>query len=135
MRLTKTIIDFMYPNSINSLLGFPSRVFGEAARITYHLSEKPVSISTTSSIYVNCDLVDNSYVNGVPKPIIYSFFPRVAPNNKIIEVPPLPVFLPLNKPYIDSISFWLSDQDGNKINFRGEIVTMCFYVKKISLTI
>jgi hypothetical protein len=135
MRLLKTEVDFTYPNSINSVLGFENKIYGDKLQTpyTYHLSEKPVTITNISSIYVNCDLVDNSYVNGLPKPVIYSFFPKVAPNNKIVEVPPLPVFLPINKPYIDSISFWLTDQDGNKINFRGEFITICFYLKKISL--
>ena len=120
-------VDFTAPNSINSILGFNSQVLNAGL----HISENIVNINSTNSIFVNCDLISTSYVNGQNSPVIYSFFPNVPPGYKIIKELPRLDFIPINKSQINSIRVWLTDQDGNYLNFRNETITIRFYLGEL----
>ena len=76
-------VDFRQYNSINSLLGFHSKLYSSG----FHESENMVNILTINIILVNIDIMSGSYVNGSTQPTIYSFFPNVSPGYKIIENP------------------------------------------------
>ena len=90
-----------------------------------------VNILTINSILVNNDIISGSYVNGSSQPKIYSFFPDVSPGHKIIENPHNLLHLPITLDTIYSITIWLTDQNGNEINLRGENLSMRFHLKKI----
>jgi len=113
-------IDFTYPNSINTILGFDSSFYGGSTSEKY-TSRNDIDILSVNSIYVNCDLITNSYVNGVAAPVIYSFFPNVAPGYKVVERPHNLIYLPVNKTFINNVTVWLTDQNGNILNFKGQI--------------
>ena len=53
-------VDFWRYNSINSLLGFDSKLYTSG----FNASENMVNILTTNSILVNIDIISGSYVNG-----------------------------------------------------------------------
>ena len=53
-------VDFRRYNSINSLLGFDSKLYSTG----FHESENMVNILTINSIPVNIDIISGSYVNG-----------------------------------------------------------------------
>ena len=76
-------VDIRLYNSINSLLGFHSKLYTSR----FHESEDMLNILTINSILVNIDIISGSYVNGSTQPTIYSFFPNVSPWYKIIEIP------------------------------------------------
>jgi len=77
-------VDFTHPGSINTILGFDSSLYGGPTAVKY-ISRHDIDILSVNSIYVNCDLITNSYINVVPAPVIYSFFPNVAPGYKVVE--------------------------------------------------
>ena len=133
MTIDKSLVDFTYPNSINTLLGFNSIQYGSMDVVKSYISENIVNIIDITSIYVNTDIVNQSYSNGKQSTIIYSFFPTVSPGYRIVERPSPPIYAPINRSEIDKISFWLTDNKGRKVNFRGKTVTMRFYLKKIPL--
>ena len=92
-------VDFRQYNSINSLLGFHTKLCTSG----FHESENMVNILTINSILINIDIISGSYVNGSTQPIIYSFFPNVSPGYKIIENPHNLLYLPmLQTPFIPS---------------------------------
>ena len=95
-----------------------------------------VNILTINSILVNFDIISGSYVNGSTQPTIYSFFPDVYPGCKTIENPHNLLYLPITADIIHSIIIWLTDQNGNELNLRGENLSMRFYrrdfLKKMS---
>jgi len=64
-------------------------------------------------------------------PVIYSFFPNVAPGYKIVRNVENPIYLPVNKTQINNITVWLTDQSYNPLNFRGETITIRFHLRKI----
>jgi len=80
---------------------------------------------------VNIDIISGSYVNGIEKPIIYSFFPNVSPGYKIIETPPNLVYLPITLDAIYSMQTTLTDQNGRQLNLRGDNITIRFHVREV----
>ena len=84
-------VDFRQDNSINTLLGYHSKLYTSG----FHESENMVRILTINSILVNIDIISGSYVNGSTQPTIYSFFPNVSPGYKIIENPHNLLYLPI----------------------------------------
>ena len=90
-----------------------------------------VNILTINSILVNIDIISGSYVNGFTLLTIYSFFPDVFPGYKIIENPHDLLNLKITADTIHSITIWLTDQNGNELNLRGENLSMRFHLREI----
>ena len=91
-------VDFGLPNSLITVLGFTGVKY-----TGYNESEEAVNILTINSILVNIDIIAESYVNGLTRPTILSFFPNVSPGYKIIENPRNLVYLPVTLDTIHSI--------------------------------
>ena len=100
-------VDFRRYNSINSLLGFHSKLYTSG----FNESENTVNILIFNSILVNIDIISASYVNGSTQPTIYSFCPDVSHWYKIIENPHNLLYLPITADTIHSITIWLTDQN------------------------
>ena len=120
-------VDFRRYNSINSLLVFDSKLYTSG----FNESENMVNILTINSILVYIDIISGSYVNGSTQPTIYSFFPDVSPGYKIIENPHNLLYFPITSDTIHSITIWLTDQNGNELNLRGENLSMRFHLREI----
>lgn len=123
-------IYFDHEDSIAPMLGFGKEVLAglQFGTISFESSDL-VNIISVNSIMVHCSIVEGSYLNHNPKPIIYSFYPNVPPGYKIVEKPNVVVHLPIRVPNFDNIRFWLTDQNGNPLNLRGETVTMRFQLR------
>ena len=113
-------VNFRRYNSINSLLGFDNKLYTSG----FNESENMVNILTINSILVNIDIIPGRYVNGFTQPTIYSFFSNVSPGYKIIENPHNLHYLPITADTIRSITIWLTDQNGDELNLRGENLSM-----------
>ena len=100
-------VDFRQYNFINSLLGFHSKLYTSG----FQESENMVNILTINSILVNIDIISGSYVNGSTQPTIYSFFPNVSPEYKIIKNPHNLLCLQITSDTINSITVWLTDEN------------------------
>ena len=83
-----------------------------------------VNILTINNILVNIDNISGSYVNGYTQPTIYSFFPDFSTGYKIIGNPHNLLYLPITSDTIHSITIWLTDQNRNELNLRGENLSM-----------
>ena len=68
-------VDLGQDKSINSLLGFHSKLYTSG----FHESENMINIHTINSVLVNIYIISDSYVNGSTQPTIYSFFSDVSP--------------------------------------------------------
>ena len=90
-----------------------------------------VNILTINSILVNIGIISGSYVNDSAQLTIYSFFPDVSPGYKIIENPHNLLYFPITADTIRSITIWLTDQNGNELNLRGENLSMRFHLREI----
>src|SRR5271156_1433639 len=113
--------------TIASLLGFSDGVLNPG----YNLSTNIVDIMPINTILVNLDIIQGSYVNGQASPAIYAFYPSVSPGYKIIERPsPSLTYFLLSRHDISRIRVWLTDQDGNIVDFRGERITNRIHIRR-----
>ena len=119
------MVDFRRYKSINSLLGFHSKLYTSG----FNESENMVNILTINSILFDID-ISGSYVNGSIQPTIYSFITNVSPGFKIIENPHNLLYLPITADIIHSISIWLTDPNENDLNLRGENLSMRFHLRE-----
>jgi hypothetical protein len=120
-------IDFTVDNSIGSLLGFNKEIIKHG----YNKSTNIVDIMNINSILVNTDFISSSVVNGTMAPAIHSFYPRVGPGYKIIEIPRHLIYYPINSHQINSIRIWLTDQDKKIVDIQGERVTVRIAIREI----
>ena len=119
-------IDFTIQNSLANLLGFNASILTSGINISPNI----VNIININSIYVNCDIIKGSYVNGTHSPVLYNFFPTVGPGYKIVQVPENIVYLPLATNQIMNIRIWLTDQNNNIIDFRGENINVRIEIRR-----
>ena len=121
-------IKFDVENSIGSLLGFDR----ELLSVGYHISPNILNITPITSIYVNCDIIHGTYVNGRRSKVIHSFSPNVGPGYKICEKPqPGLVFCLINLSEINSIRIWLTDEENNPINLQGQEITIRILIREV----
>ena len=118
-------VNFKSGNSLRKMLGFNSKVY-----TTSQESERVVDILSVNSILVNLDIISGSYVNGIARPTMYSFFPNVSPGHKIVENPKTVNYLPITLHVIHSIQITLEDQYENQLDLRGENITIRLHIKE-----
>ena len=78
---------------------------------------------------VNIDIISSSYVKDSIQLSIYSFLPNVSPVHKILENPTNFFYHPTTSYTINNITVWLSDQNGNELNLRGENSSARFHLR------
>jgi len=121
-------VDFGVASSIGGVLGYSTEVIG----FGYNESPEIVDIMKVNSILVNVDIIVGSYVNGLNTPTIYAFAPNVSPGYKIVERPsPSLTFYAVSRNEIDSMRIWLTDQDNNPVDLRGETITVRLCIREV----
>ena len=125
IRNDKYGIDFNVDSSLRSVLGFNAKIY----RHGRHESEQLVNIMNINSILVHCDIIGASRVNGIEAPVVYDFFPNVAPGEKIVSRPLHLMYLPITLNVISHMTCWLTDQSGKELDLRGEELTITFHMK------
>ena len=118
-------IDFQPEDSVGCLLGFTERVV--EPNVVHHL---PVTILKINAFRVECNITSGAYINGQKVHTIHEFFPAVPPGYKIIEAPSHVIYLPIAVRYIDDLQVRIIDQDGDLVNFRGEVITVRLHLKQ-----
>ena len=58
-------------------------------------------------------------------------FPDISPGYTIIKNPHNLLYLPITVDTIHSITIWLTDQNGNELNLRGENLSMRFHLRDL----
>lgn len=119
-------INFQPSDSIGPLLGFAPRVLEANSS---HDSDQPVGILKINALRVECNITSGAYINGQPVHTIHEFFPAVPPGYKIIEVPSQVIYLPIVVKCIEHLQLRIVDQDGNLVNFRGEVISIRLHLK------
>lgn len=121
-------INFQPQDSIGSILGFTRR---ELAKDKTHSSDLPVTILKVNALRIECNITAGAYINERKVHTIHEFFPAVPPGYKIIEVPSHIIYLPITVRSIDHLQLRIVDQDGNLVNFRGEVITVRVHIKAV----
>ncbi len=80
---------------------------------------------------VRCDLIRNSYSNGVEADILFNFVPQVPPSAHVTISPLHLSYFQVNKAQINQIRVRLTDQNGNLLNFNGQNTVVTLKLKAI----
>ena len=122
-------IRFDEKSFFNTVLGFNSgwdyKFYNE------YTSQKIVNLGSTNKIHLNCDCIDGSVVNGVRKPILYSFVLEKLPGYKVFSEPETIHYKKINKSVLNTINFYLEDDNNKEVDFNGETLTFTLQMIKI----
>lgn len=126
--LSDVIIDFTKKYSIGSLLGFSSTIIPENILTE---SNVQVKIHKVNNIRLECNLINNAYINEKEMHTIFEFGLNVEPGYKIIYEPTHIIYMPINKWIIDNITIRVVDQDGDLVDFNNEQIVVRLELKKL----
>lgn len=120
------LINFIPQDSIGRLLGFKPNILSHS---NSYKSDMPASIIHINAIRIDCNITAGAYINNHQVHTIHEFFPDVATGSNIIEVPAQVIYLPIVVKSIGHLQVKIVDQDGQLVNFRGEIITIRLHIK------
>ena len=96
-----------------------------------YISQKIVNLSNTNKIHLKCDAIDGSVVNGVRQPILYSFVLDKPSGHTVFSEPETIHYKKINKSFLNTITFYLEDENNEEVDFNGEILTFTLQMIKI----
>lgn len=137
----RAIIDISNPDfqvdiaksGLRTILGWPADA--PVLKAGRHEAPEIVKISSINEVLIHCDAVDGSYTatstasQAKKSYVLASFYPDVPPGFKIGYSPSHLVFLPLIVDQVQRMRIWITDQDNNPINMRGELITVSLQLR------
>ena len=96
-----------------------------------YLSQKIVNLSSTNKIHLKCDCIDGSVVNGIREPILFSFVLDKPSGYKVFSEPETIHYKKINKSVLNTITFYLEDDNNKVVDFIGETLTLTLQMIKI----
>ena len=96
-----------------------------------YISQKIVNLGVTNKIHLKCDCIDGSVVNGVRQAILYSFVLDKLPGYKVFSEPETIHYKKINKSVLNTITFYLEDDNNEEADFNGETLTFTLQMIKI----
>ena len=122
-------ISFDEKSFFSTILGFTSG--WDYKHYNKYISRKVVNLGSTKKIHLKCDIIDGSVVNGLRQPILYSFVLDKKPGYKVFSEPETIHYKKINKSVLNTITFYLEDDNNKEVNFNGETFTFTLQMIKI----
>ena len=88
-------------------------------------------MSVINKILLKCDCIDGSVLNGIRQPILYSFVLDKPSGYEVFSQPETVHYKKVNKSILNTITFYLEDDNNNEVNFNEEILTFTLQMIKI----
>ena len=79
---------------------------------------------------MNCDVINGSIINGVQQPILCSFYLDKPPGYKVFFEPET-INWKKNKSVLNTITFYLENDDHEEGNYNGETLTFTLQMMKV----
>ena len=96
-----------------------------------YISHKILNLASTNKIKLKCDIIDGSVVDGVRQPILCSFELDKKPEYKMFCEPETIHYKKINKSVLNTMTFYLEDNNNTEVNFNGETLTFTLQMIKI----
>ena len=122
-------IRFDEKSFFSNVLGFTSG--WDYKHYNEYTSQKIVNLGSTIKIHLKCDCVNGSIQDGVRQPILYSFVFDKKPGYKVFCEPETIHYKKINKSVLNTITFYLEDDNNKEVNFNGETLTFKLQMIKI----
>ena len=96
-----------------------------------YTSNKILNLNTINKIHLKCDCIDGSIQDGIRQPILYSFVLDKPSGYKIFSEPETIHYKKINKSVLNTITFYLEDDNNKEVDFNGETLTFTLQMIKI----
>ena len=96
-----------------------------------YVSQKIKNLSNTNKIHLKCDAIRGSVVDGLRQPILYSFVLDKLPGYKVFSEPETIHYKKINKSVLNTITFYLENDNNEEVDFNGETLTFTLQMIKI----
>ena len=123
---------------LHTLLGFtpywdykPTNSNHDAIPGVYTSDKILLNLNTKDKIHLKCDSIDGSIQDGVRQPILFSFVLDKPSGYKIFCQPETIHYKKVNKSVLNTINFYLEDDNNEEVNFNGETLTFTLQMIKI----
>ena len=110
-----------YKPTISNHVGNPS----------VYTSDKILKLSTTNKIHLKCNCIDGSIVDGMRQTNLYSFVLDKLTRYKVFSEPKTVHYKKLNKSVLNTLTFYLEDDNNEEVYFNGETLTFTLQMIKI----
>ena len=122
-------IRFDEKSFFNTIIGFtPGRDYKHYNK---YISQKIVKLSNTNKIHLKCGCVDGTIQDGIRQLILFSFVLDKPAGYKVFCEPESIHYKKLNKSVLDTITFYLEDDNNEEVNFNEEKMTFTLQMIKI----
>ena len=113
----------------HTLLGFEP--YWDYKPGVYSSNKIILNLNTINKIHLKCDIIDGSIQDGVRQPILFSFVLDKPNGYKVFCQPETIHYKKINKSVLNTITFYLEDDNNKEINFNGETLTFTLQMIKI----
>ena len=90
-----------------------------------------LNLNTINKIHLKCDIIDGSIQDGVKQPILFSFILDKPNGYKTFCQPETIHYKKMNKSVLNTITFYLEDDNNKIVDFNGETLTFTLQMIKI----
>ena len=122
----------------HTLVGFPSFWDYKPSNSNHVLipgvypSDKiTLNLNAIDRIHLKCDCIDGSLQDGVRQPILFTFVSDKPSGYKIFSEPKTIHYKKIKKSVLNTITFYLEDDNDKKVNFNSESLTFTLQMIKI----
>ena len=90
-----------------------------------------LNLNTKDKIHLKCDCIDGGIQNGVRQPILFSFVLDKPAGYKVFCELETIHYKKINKSVLNTITFYLEDDNNKEVDFNQETVTFTLQMIKI----
>ena len=90
-----------------------------------------MNLLTINKIQLKCDSIDGSIKDGVRQAILFIFVLDKPSGYKIFSEPKTIHYKKINKSVLNTIMFYLEDDNNKEVDFNGETLTFTLQMIKI----
>ena len=113
----------------HTLLGFTS--YWDYKLGIYSSDKVILNLNTINKIHLKCDIIDGSIQDGVRQPILFSFVLDKPSGYKIFCQPETINYKKIKKSVLNTITFYLEDDNNEEVDFNQETLTFTLQMIKI----